>query len=110
MTGGAGDLGVAGVTAIGQGALFSLANVACLENMKTNIRFNELYLRFRVEYDSNIDDQNPQGKVKASKFAEVYERILQDENINGCRVRAITAADIDDVKYEKKLPDFMYHA
>lgn len=110
MTGGAGDLGIAGVTAIGQGALFSLASVACLENMKTNIRFNELYLSCRVEYDSNIDDKNPQGKVKASKFAQVYERILHDENINGCRVRVTTAADIDELKYEKKLPDYMYHS
>ena len=110
MTGGAGDIGIAGVSAVGQGALFSLANVACLENMKTNVRFNELYLSCRVEYDSNIDAENAQGKIKASKFAQVYEKILQDENINGCRVRVITAADIDDVKFEKKLPDYMYHA
>ena len=42
--GGAGESGWAGVTAVGQGALFSMANVACRENKSTNIRFNEVYL------------------------------------------------------------------
>jgi hypothetical protein len=42
ITGAAGELGSAGVTAVSQGALFSLANVACRENKGTNIRFNEV--------------------------------------------------------------------
>lgn len=27
-----------------QGALYSMANVACLDNADTNVRFNEIYL------------------------------------------------------------------
>jgi hypothetical protein len=34
ITGGAGELGLAGITAVSQGALFSLGNAACLENPK----------------------------------------------------------------------------
>jgi hypothetical protein len=41
MVGTLGTSDWAGVIAIAQGALFSMANVACLENVNTNINFNE---------------------------------------------------------------------
>ena len=104
VTGGAGEFGVAGVTAISQGALFSLANVASLENAKTNIRFNEVYLCYRVDFDSVAEEKGAAGRIKASDFARVYEGILANKNIDASRVSVYGPQDIDDLKYKKKLP------
>lgn len=106
ITGGAGELGVAGVTAISQGALFSLANVACLENVKTNIRFNEVYLCYRVDFDSVAEKKGTADRIKASDFARVYEGILANKDIDACRVSVLGPGDVDDLKYRKKLPKF----
>lgn len=105
VTGGAGDLGFAGVTAVGQGALFSLANVACLENATTNIRFNEVYLCYRVDFDSVYEEKGPENRMKTSDFADVYVGILADEDIKACRVSVFSPQDVKDLKYKKKLPD-----
>lgn len=107
ITGGAGDLGVAGVTAISQGALFSLANVACLENIQTNVRFNELYITCRVDYDKVIDENKYEGRTKASEFGRVYETILKNEDIDACRVSVTGSTDLENPEYAKKLPDYM---
>jgi hypothetical protein len=106
MVGGAGDNGWAGVTAISQGALFSMANVACLENEKTNIRFNEVYLAMRIDYDSVVDEKGSGGdwhRTKASDFAKVQEGIWANEEIRACRVSVLSPADIDTLNYKKKL-------
>jgi hypothetical protein len=106
MTGAAGEIGWAGVTAISQGALFSMANVACLENEKTNIRFNEVYLSIRIEYDSACEEKGTGGdwqRTKASDFARVQEGIWANEEIRACRVSVLSPADIDTLQYKKKL-------
>lgn len=108
VTGSAGDLGFAGVTAISQGALFSMANVACLENRKTNVRFNEVYLGYRVDYDSIVEEKGHDIRMTASEFSRVYEAILANSDIKGCRVSVLDPDDVDQLKYEKKLPDFDY--
>ncbi|KAF2670948.1 short-chain dehydrogenase/reductase-like protein SDR [Microthyrium microscopicum] len=100
MTGAAGTSGWAGVTAVAQGALFSLANVACRENAKTNIRFNEVYLACRVDYDSVAEGK---GVISSSKFADNYEQILSRPDIKGCRVSVLKPEDIEELKFEKKL-------
>ncbi|KAL6797814.1 hypothetical protein GGI42DRAFT_344599 [Trichoderma sp. SZMC 28013] len=91
VTGSLGALGFAGVTAISQGALFSLASVACLENLKTNVRFNEVYLGYRD-----------------SVFAHVYEAILANQSIRGCRITVSSPEDVHQLKYKRKLPDYDY--
>lgn len=104
ITGGAGDFGIAGVTAVSQGALYSLASVACLENAKTNIRFNEVYLCYRVDYDSVSEEKGNANCIKASDFARVYEGILANKDITASRVSVFGLEDVDDLKHKKKLP------
>ncbi|KAL6790700.1 hypothetical protein J3E68DRAFT_442956 [Trichoderma sp. SZMC 28012] len=108
VTGSLGDLGFAGFTAISQGALFSLANVACLENLKTNVRFNEVYLGYRVDYDSVVEEEGGDNRMKSSEFAHVYETILANSDIRGCRITVSGPDDVDQLKYKKKLPDYDY--
>ncbi|QYS93041.1 hypothetical protein H0G86_000429 [Trichoderma simmonsii] len=108
VTGSLGDLGFAGVTAISQGALFSLASVACLENLKTNVRFNEVYLGYRVDYDSVVEEEGGDNRMKSSEFAHVYETILANPDIRGCRITVSGPDDVDQLKYKKKLPDYDY--
>lgn len=108
VTGSLGDLGFAGVTAISQGALFSLASVACLENLKTNVRFNEVYLGYRVDYDSVVEEEGGVNRMKSSEFAHVYETILANRDIRGCRITVSGPEDVDQLKYKKKLPDYDY--
>ncbi|EXJ83702.1 hypothetical protein A1O1_07326 [Capronia coronata CBS 617.96] len=103
VTGGAGRSGVAGVTAVSQGALFSLAAVASRELDKTNVRFNEAYLDYRVEYDANCDGEANAWKMKASDYAKVYEAILADEQVKGCRVTVESPKDLEKLRYQKKL-------
>jgi len=103
VTGAAGELGVAGVTAISQGALFTMANVGCFENANTNIRFNEVYLHYRVDFDSVAEEKGTTNRLKASDFARVYEKILANKEIDACRVSVHSPEDVDDLKYKKKL-------
>jgi hypothetical protein len=103
MTGGAGTTGGAGVTSISQGALFSLANVACRENADTNIRFNQVYLARRVDYDEVAEQKNG-NCMSASEFAGNYEQILERTDIRGCRISVLKPEDVRDLQYEKNLP------
>lgn len=100
VTGAACDFGHAGVTAIGQGALVALANVACRELPETNVRFNEVYLSTRVDYDAVVDAGKP--VVKASEFGKVYEAVLENKDISAARVTVTDAADIRNIKHHKK--------
>ena len=82
-----------------QGALYSMATAACRENAATNVRFNEVYLSFRVEVDE-VAAQN--GTTSASDFAFVYEGILARPEIRSSRVRVDKSEDLKDLKYERK--------
>lgn len=104
MTGGAGTYGTHGITAISQGALFSLAALGSRELEKTNIRFNEAYLDYRVEYDSQCEGEANAWKMKASDYAKVYEGILDNKNIRGCRVICENPADLQKLRFVKKVP------
>ncbi|RFU34711.1 hypothetical protein B7463_g1639, partial [Scytalidium lignicola] len=99
-TGSQGDIGARAAPALTQGALFSMANVACRDNADTNIRFNEVYLGARVEVDS-VAKQT--GSMKASDFSSVYEEILSRPEIKGCRISVYTHEDLKDLKFRKKL-------
>lgn len=82
-----------------QGPLFSMATAACRENAATNIRFNEVYLAFRVEVDE-VATQT--GSTSASDFALVYEEILARPEIRSSRVRVENLEDLKDLKYKRK--------
>ena len=108
VTGGTGESGLAGVTATSQGALFSLAAVAARELAASNVRFNEVFLNYRVDYDLVCDEKPTMGpngpkRMRASEFARVYERILADEGIKGGRVTVDGFQDLGDVKWRAKI-------
>lgn len=89
-----------------QGALISLANVACLDNKTTNVRFNEVFLSYRVDFDSVCDVKGTDNRIRVSDFANVYEGILTNKDIEACRVSIRGPDDVKDLKYKKKLPEF----
>ncbi|SMR64424.1 unnamed protein product [Zymoseptoria tritici ST99CH_3D1] len=98
-TGAQGELAMMPVPAMPQGALFSFATAASRENEATNVRFNEVYLAFRVE----VDEQAVQhGVTKASDFAKVYEMVLADSSVRSSRVRVESVADIETLRCQKK--------
>jgi len=103
-TGSQGDIAAVPVPALNQGALYSMATAACRENETTNVRFNEVYLAFRVEVD---EDAAQHGTASASEFALIYEELLTRSEIRSSRVRVDTPEDLTDLKakglkYEKK--------
>lgn len=87
------------VPAMTQGALFPFTKAAARENESTNIRFNEIYLSFRVEVDT---DAVQHGVTKASDFGNVYEMILANPEVRSSRVRVDDVDDLKKLKYEKK--------
>jgi NAD(P)-dependent dehydrogenase (short-subunit alcohol dehydrogenase family) len=103
ITGAAGDFGSMGITAITQGALYALANVAIRETADSKIRFNEVTLSFRVDYDSVVAETGDAWRTKASDFARLYQGVLANKQIKGCRVKATSPKDIDNLDYHKKL-------
>jgi hypothetical protein len=82
-----------------QGALFSFTKAAARENESTNIRFNEIYLSFRVEVDT---DAVQHSVTKASDFGNVYEMILANPEVRSSRVRVDNIDDLKKLKHEKK--------
>jgi hypothetical protein len=98
-TGSQGDLAIFPLPAMTQGPLFSMATAAARENDSTNVRFNELYLGFRVEVDELAEHH---GVTKASDFAKVYEKILDDPKVRSSRVRVESVEDIEKLRYQRK--------
>ncbi|KAL2126743.1 hypothetical protein VTI74DRAFT_322 [Chaetomium olivicolor] len=78
-----------------QGALFPMATAACRENADTNLRFNEVYLMFRVEVDEVAARH---GTTRASDFAHVYEGILANPEIRSSRIRVDNVDAIKNLK------------
>ncbi len=98
-TGSQGDLATHPVPAMTQGALFPMATAAARENESTNVRFNEIYLRYRVEVDE-VAAQH--GTTKASDFGKVFELILANPEVRSSRVRVDDLEDLKKLKYQKK--------
>ncbi|GAM40894.1 hypothetical protein TCE0_041f13600 [Talaromyces pinophilus] len=99
-TGSQGDLGARAPPAMTQGALYSMANVACRDNYKTNVRFNEIYLALRVEVDESAAKT---GAMKASDFAKCYVALLSDSGIRSSRVSVSGYDDLEKLKYDTKV-------
>ncbi|KAJ5496911.1 Short-chain dehydrogenase/reductase SDR [Penicillium fimorum] len=98
-TGSQGDLATHPVPAMTQGALFPMATAAARENESTNVRFNEIYLGFRVEIDELAVQH---GVTKATDFGNVYEMILATPEVHSSRVRVDDVYDLKKLKYQKK--------
>jgi hypothetical protein len=100
---------VAGVTAVGQGALVSLANAAMRENQQSNVRVNEVHLKVLVDYDA-VAEEKGAGVLKASDFAKVYEGVLADDKIRGARVTVAGPEDLgpEGLKWAPKLGNAVY--
>lgn len=98
-TGSQGDVATHPVPAMTQGALFPMTKAAARENESTNVRFNEIYLSFRVEVD---EDAVQHGVTKASAFGNVYEMILANAEVRSSRVRVDDVDDLKKLKYQKK--------
>lgn len=98
IAGAAGELGAGGVTALTQGALYSMANVASRELAQTNVRFNEVFLNLRVDFDGP-------DSVRPEEFSYNYEQLLQNKNINGSRISIKSRSDIADLKWEAKIQE-----
>lgn len=82
-----------------QGALFSMTTAAARENVSTNVRFNEIYLAFRVEVDELAVQH---GVTKSSDFGNVYELILANPEVRSSRIRVDDIDDLKKLKYQKK--------
>lgn len=83
-----------------QGALYSMANVACVDNADTNVRFNEIYIGLLVMAGAAADQF---GAMKPSEFAIAYEKILARPDIKGCRVTVCQREDLTELRFRKKL-------
>lgn len=74
--------------------------MAIRELAGTNVRFNEVYLCTRVDYDAVVDA----GKkaMKASDFGKVYEAVLANKKISAGRVSVFVPDDLVNIKFQKK--------
>ncbi|KAF2829821.1 NAD(P)-binding protein [Ophiobolus disseminans] len=97
-TGAQGETATHPVPAMAQGALFSFSIAAARENESTNVRFNEIFLAFRVEVDEVAAKS---GAVKATDFGKSYELLLDDEKVRSSRIRIETEADMSKLRYNK---------
>lgn len=79
-----------------------MATVACRELADTNIRFNEVFLNLRVDYDA-VAKEKGGGSMAASEFARHYEEILSRPEVNACRVSIRAPGDVRELRFEKKL-------
>jgi len=98
-TGSQGDLATHPLPAITQGALYSLCLGAARENLAKSVRFNEVYLGFRVEVD---EDAAQHGVVSSTEFGAVFEQLLDSSNIRSARVEVTTPDDIKVLRHARR--------
>lgn len=84
--------------AMGQGPIVAMCKSACRECDNTNVRFNEVYLDFRVEVD---EDAAAHGTTSATEFGKIYKQLLDRDDIRSTRVSVLTTDDIVDLKFAK---------
>ncbi|TQN65598.1 hypothetical protein CSHISOI_09814 [Colletotrichum shisoi] len=106
-SGGSGDAGCRVAPAVTQGALFSFAVAAARDNEWTNIRFNEVYLAYRVQFEVETGNQTFAGihMTTSKEFAPLYEKLLDRADIRSSRVKALSPEDVLKLSYEKKFSD-----
>ncbi|KAL2213153.1 NAD(P)-binding protein [Sarocladium strictum] len=92
------DTGLFAMLAMGQGPIVAMCKSACRECENTNVRFNEVYLDFRVEVD---EDAAAHGTTSATEFSKIYTQLLDRDDIRSTRVSVFTTDDIVDLKFAK---------
>ena len=93
-------MGSGGVTAVTQGAIFSMVNAAARELQDTTVRVNEAFLNARVDYDEVAEQKG--DVMKASDYGKLYEQILERQDLKGCRVSCFGPQDLDASNVRKK--------
>ncbi|TDZ15577.1 hypothetical protein Cob_v011393 [Colletotrichum orbiculare MAFF 240422] len=106
-TGAQGEVGTRVAPAVSQGALYSFALAAARENEKTNVRFNEVYLVYRVQLEiDGVAEAFKEYHISTSRdFAPLYQNLLDRTDIRSRRVNAFTPKDVHDLKYETRYDD-----
>lgn len=100
-TGSQGDIGERAQPALIQGALFGMANVACRDNKTTNVRFNEVYLAFRVQTeDSGTSPWGERDVMSSSEFGKMYEQIMDGDgkSVRSCRFLLEEPRDVEELR------------
>jgi hypothetical protein len=67
-----------------------------------NIRFNEVHLAFRVDYDK-VAQQKKGTSVGSSQLAAHYVNLLARQDIRGSRISLNRLDDVDKLPFTKKL-------
>ena len=104
-TGGMGDFAMRAAPALSQGALYSLANVACRALKDTNVRFNEIYLLLRVEVNESAEKT---GFFKATLFADTFQEILKRPDVRSSRVTVANKKDFQELAFKEKRFDMEF--
>ena len=76
-----------------------MAMAACRENAETNVRYDGVYLVFRVEVDESAARTEA---MSVSTFAAVYEELLSRSDIHSSRVRVDGPNEIRKPKFERR--------
>lgn len=100
-TGAQGDWALAAGPAMTQGPLYSFSTAASRENLKTNVRFNELYTAIRVELDA-VAEKNKTNK--ASDYANIYTLLLDDKSVRSSRVWIRKPEETKQLVHQTKIP------
>ncbi|WQF83998.1 Putative short-chain dehydrogenase/reductase SDR, NAD(P)-binding domain superfamily [Colletotrichum destructivum] len=100
-TGAQGDWGHRAGPAITQGALFSLAIAAARETEKTVVRFNEVYLAYRVQVEVDGPDFYGMPLQSSEAFSPLYQKVLDGSDIKGSRISALGPKDVIDLSVKK---------
>ncbi len=77
-----------------------MVSAAALELKGTNVRVNEAFLSARVDYDEVAEQKG--DVMKASDYGKLYERILENEDLKGCRISVFGPKDLDASNVRKK--------
>ncbi|OLN96676.1 hypothetical protein CCHL11_00810 [Colletotrichum chlorophyti] len=106
-TGAQGDIAQRVAPAVTQGALFSFATAAARQTEKTNVRFNEVYLAYRVQFEVEGGSQQFRGFhiTTSSDFAPLYEKLLERKDIKGSRLKVLKPQDVTELKFKRKFQD-----
>ncbi|KAJ0162903.1 hypothetical protein CTA2_3844 [Colletotrichum tanaceti] len=100
-TGAQGTLGQRAGPAITQGALFSFAVAAARETENTVVRFNEVYLAYRVQVEVDTPDFFGVPIQTSEAFSPLYQKVLDGADIKGSRVSAHGPQDVIDLVVKK---------
>ena len=85
--------------------MYSFSLAATRELADTNIRFNEVYLKLRVQFDEIAEGT---WMTKVSDFAKHYENLLKRPDVKGTRVWVRSLEECKELVFEARdLPPVM---